>query len=284
MGTTITYFPIRGFEIARGRAFTEAEGERMARVAVLGPTTVSELFGEADPLEETVKIKGINFRIVGVTKAKGDAGFFNPDDQAIVPYTTAMKQLFGRTRGNLDEVDIQAEQGYDQERVITDATALLRRRHRIQPGMPEDFNIRNQAEVIERFTATSNILTFLLASVAITSLVVGGIGIMNIMLVSVTERTREIGIRKAIGARDRDVLQQFLIEAITMSGVGGLVGAAAGIGGAWAIDTFSDLNTCVETFSVVLAFSFSGAVGVFFGFYPAWRAARLNPIEALRYE
>ncbi len=283
-GTSITYLPIRSFEVEKGRCFTETEVERMARVAVLGPTTAQDLFGEASPLGETVKIKGINFRVVGVTKAKGDQGFFNPDDQAIVPYTTAMKQLFGRTRGNLDEVDIQAEQGYDVNRVIADATALLRRRHRIPEGMPDDFNIRNQAEMIESFTAMSRTLTVLLGSIASISLLVGGIGIMNIMLVSVTERTREIGIRKAIGARDRDVLQQFLIEAITMSGVGGLLGVAAGVATARAIGAFTDFNTSIETASVVLALSFSAGVGIFFGFYPAWRAARLNPIEALRYE
>ncbi len=284
MGTALTYLPIRGFEVEKGRSFTETEVDRMARVAILGPTTASDLFGDASPLGETVKIKGVNFRIVGVTKAKGDQGFFNPDDQAIIPYTTAMKQLFGRTRNNLDEVDIQADPGYDVNRVIEDATALIRRRHRTPAGMPEDFNIRNQAEMIESFTAMSRTLTVLLGSIAGISLLVGGIGIMNIMLVSVTERTREIGIRKAIGARDRDVLQQFLIEAITMSGVGGLVGAAVGVGFARIIGAFTDFNTLVEPFSVVLSLSFSAAVGIFFGFYPAWRAAMLNPIEALRYE
>jgi len=283
-GTSTTYFPIRGFEVERGRCFTETEVDRQARVTILGPNTVEDLFGGADPLGETVKIKGINFRVIGVTKAKGDQGFFNPDDQAIIPYTTAMKQIFGRTRANLDEVDIQAEEGYDLARVIEDATALIRKRHRTPAGMPEDFNIRNQADIIESFTAMSRTLTVLLGSIAGISLLVGGIGIMNIMLVSVTERTREIGIRKAIGARDRDVLKQFLIEAVAMSGVGGLVGAAAGIGIAKVIGSFTDFNTTVETFSVVLALTFSAAVGIFFGFYPAWRAAMLNPIEALRYE
>jgi len=284
IGTSTTYLPIRGFEIERGRAFTEAEVDRQARVAILGPNTVEDLFGQADPLGETVKIKGINFRVIGVTKAKGDAGPFNPDDQAIVPYTTAMKQVFGRTRANVDEVDIKAEEGHDVERVIEAATALLRRRHRIAEGASSDFNIHNQAEMIEAFTAMSRTLTMLLGSIASISLLVGGIGIMNIMLVSVTERTREIGIRKAIGARDRDVLRQFLIEAVVMSGVGGLLGAAAGIGVAKLIGSFTNFNTSVESFSVALALSFSAAVGIFFGYYPAWRAARLNPIEALRYE
>ncbi|MBM4040154.1 MAG: FtsX-like permease family protein [Planctomycetes bacterium] len=283
-GTSTTYFPMRGYEIQRGRTFTETEVERQARVAILGPDTVLALFGDADPLGETVKIKGINFRVIGVTKAKGDQGFFNPDDQATIPYTTAMKQLLGRTRSNLDEVDMQAEEGYDVNRVIEDATALLRRRHRIPAGMPEDFNIRSQAEMIESFVAISRTLTLLLGGIAFVSLIVGGIGIMNIMLVSVSERTREIGIRKAIGARDRDVLKQFLIEAIAMSGVGGLLGAALGIGFAKFMGAFTDFNTIIETFSVVLALSFAGAVGIFFGFYPAWRASRLNPIEALRYE
>ncbi len=284
IGTSTTYFPIRGLEVERGRCFTETEVDRQARVAILGPTTVEDLFGQADPLGETVKVKGINFRVIGVTKAKGDQGFFNPDDQAIVPYTTAMKQVFGRTRANLDEADIQADEGYDLDRLIADATALIRKRHRTPAGMPEDFNIRNQAEMVEAFTAMSRTLTILLGSIAGISLLVGGIGIMNIMLVSVTERTREIGIRKAIGARDRDVLQQFLIEAIAMSAVGGFLGAAAGIAAAHVIGTFTDFNTSVESYSVVLAMTFSAAVGIFFGFYPAWRASRLNPIEALRYE
>jgi len=284
IGTSTTYLSIRGFEVQRGRAFTETEVDRQARVAILGPTTVEDLFGQADPLGETVKIKGINFRVIGVTKAKGDQGFFNPDDQAIIPYSTAMKQVFGRTRANLDEVDIQAEEGDDLNRIIADATAALRKRHRTPAGMPEDFNIRNQAEMVESFTAMSRTLTVLLGSIAGISLLVGGIGIMNIMLVSVTERTREIGIRKAIGARDRDVLQQFLIEAVAMSAVGGLVGVAAGVGAAKVIGSFTDFNTSVESFSVVLALSFAAAVGIFFGYYPAWRAAMLNPIEALRYE
>jgi len=251
-------------------------------VAVLGPTTANDLFGDASPLGETVKIKGINFTVVGVLKAKGDQGWSNPDDQAILPLSTAMKQLLGLTY--LNEIDIQADEGADLTRVQEDATAVIRRRHRTAAGTPEDFNVRNQAEILETASSVSQTFTVLLGGIASISLLVGGIGIMNIMLVTVTERTREIGIRKAIGAKDRDILRQFLVEAILMSGLGGLLGVGAGVGVAGIIARFSQFTTAVEPSSIILALSFSAAVGIFFGYYPAWRAAMLNPIEALRYE
>ena len=281
IGTSATYFGIRGFEVERGRPFTEGEALRMARVAVLGPTTVKDLFGDEDPLGETIKVKSINFLVVGVLKAKGDQGWFNPDDQVIVPYSTAMKQLLGLT--SLHEIDIQADEA-DLSRVQEEATALLRKRHRIRPGAPEDFNIRNQAEMIETASSFSQTFTILLGGIASISLLVGGIGIMNIMLVTVTERTREIGIRKAIGAKDRDILRQFLLEAILLSGVGGLIGTGVGAGAAVLVDRLTEFVTVLEPSSILMALGFSAAVGIFFGYYPAWRAAQLNPIEALRYE
>ncbi|KPL11768.1 hypothetical protein AMJ85_03070 [candidate division BRC1 bacterium SM23_51] len=282
IGGAVTYLPIRNYIVERGRAFTEGEVDRSARVAVLGPATVEELFEDEDPLEKNIKINGTNFKVVGVLKAKGDQGFFNPDDQAIIPYTTAMKQLLGVDY--LREIDMQMARGENQEEVQARAEAVLRKRHRIQPGQEDDFNIRNMAEFAETVVETSKTFTFLLASVAAISLLVGGIGIMNIMLVTVTERTREIGIRKAIGAKNRDILIQFLFEALIMSALGGLLGVAAGVGGAQAIARFSTFPSVVQLSSILLALFFSAGVGIFFGFYPARRAALLDPIDALSYE
>ena len=281
-GTSVTYFPVRNFEIAKGRAFTEYEAERMARVAVLGPTTVENLFGEESAIGKTIKIKGISFRVVGVLEAKGDQGWFNPDDQAIVPYTTAMKQLFGLD--HLREIDIQVTSDDISDEAQEKAAAVLRKRHRIQPGADDDFHIRSQAEILETASQVTRTFTILLGGIAGISLLVGGIGIMNIMLVTVTERTREIGIRKAVGAKSRDVLRQFLIEAVIMSGVGGMIGVAAGVGVARMIGRATQFTTVVETGSILLSLSFAAGVGVFFGYYPARCAARLDPIEALRYE
>jgi len=283
VGTGITYFPIRNFEIEKGRSFTEVECDQMARVAVLGPTTAEALFEKANPLGETVKIKGVNFRVVGVLKSKGDQGWFNPDDQALIPYSTAMKQLLGTT--SLREVDISVAEGADQKEVVAEITQLLRKRHRLAAGAEDDFNIRNQAEMIETVSAFARTFTILLGSIAGISLLVGGIGIMNIMLVTVAERTREIGVRKAIGARDKDILGQFLFESILISGLGGVLGIGLGVLIARIISFFvQNFPTVVEPFSVILALTVSAAVGIFFGFYPALRASWLDPIQALRYE
>ncbi len=282
LGAAVTYLPIRNYQVERGRAFTEGEVDRMARVAVLGPTTVSELFGEAEPLGKKIKINGINFEVVGVLKAKGDRGFFNPDDQAIIPYTTAMKQILGVDY--LREIDTQMAEGADPEQVQAQAEEVLRRQHRIQPGREDDFHIRNMAEMAETAESVTQTFTLLLGSVAAISLLVGGIGIMNIMLVTVTERTREIGIRKAVGAKERDILTQFLLEAIIMSGLGGLLGVCAGIAGAQMIARMSQFGAVVQIPSVLLALFFSAGIGIFFGFYPARRAALLDPIQALQYE
>ena len=282
LGTAITYFDIRAFDVEHGRSFTEAECDRSTRVAVLGPTTARDLFGQGDPIGEEIKIKNINFRVVGVIKAKGDRGWSNPDDQAIIPCSTAMKQVLGLDY--LNEIDIQASDEAELGHVQELASALLRRRHRLQPGAPDDFNVRNQAEIVETASDVTRTFTILLGGIASISLLVGGIGIMNIMLVTVTERTREIGTRKAIGAKDRDILSQFLVEAILMSGLGGLLGLAAGAGVARIIGSMTQFTPVVELPSAMLALSVSAAVGIFFGFYPARRAAMLNPIEALRYE
>ncbi len=281
-GTSITYFDVRNFAIGDGELFTEQDAQRMARVAVIGPTTATNLFGGQDPIGQNIKIRGINFRVVGVLEGKGDQGWFNPDDQVFIPYSTAMKQLLGVNY--LREIDIQAHENVSLDQLATQVTELLRQRHRVQPGMPDDVTIHNQADLLETASNVIRTFTVLLGSVAAISLLVGGIGIMNIMLVTVTERTREIGIRKAIGAKDRDILRQFLVEALIMSAVGGLLGVAVGAGAAQLISGFTDFSTIVQPYSVVLALGFSGAVGVFFGYYPATRAARLDPIDALRYE
>ena len=282
LGTTPTYLPIRDFEIESGRMFTDFDVDHWRRVAVLGPVTASNLFGFSDPVGQVIKINGINFEVLGVLKSKGDQGWFNPDDQVIIPYTVDMHVLMGVTY--LREIDVQCQAGSDLDEVQNDIFALMRQRHKTPVGMPDDIMIQNQSQFIEAFSATATTFTILLGTVGGISLLVGGIGIMNIMLVTVTERTREIGIRKAIGAREFDILSQFLIEAMLMSGVGGLTGMGLGIAAAWVVDKVSPFPSIVRFYSIVLALVFSAAVGVFFGFYPATRAAKLDPIEALRYE
>ncbi len=282
LGTAVTYLPIRDFQVERGESFNDADVDRMARVALIGPVTAENLFGAQDPLDQQIKLNGINFRVIGVLKSKGDQGWFNPDDQVLVPYSTAMKQIFGLEY--LREIDVSAAEGTNLTDLQNRLTELLRKRHRLQPGMPDDVNIRNQADLLDQAEGASRTFTVLLGGIAGISLLVGGIGIMNIMLVTVTERTREIGIRKAIGAKDRDILRQFLLEALIMSGLGGMMGVLMGIGGARLLPMFTEFTTVVQTSSILLSLGFSAGVGVFFGYYPALRASRLDPIEALRYE
>ena len=280
-GTSITYFAIRDVQIDRGRLFTEAEIDRMARVGVIGPTTARETFGDSDPVGAVIKVKGINFTVLGVSKAKGE-GWMSPDDRVIVPYTTAMKILFGLDY--LREIDVQTADEASLAEVQARVAALLRARHRLRPDADDDFRIMNMDEIRQNASEVTNTFKWLLGGIAAISLLVGGIGIMNIMLVTVTERTREIGIRKAIGARERHILVQFLIESVLISGVGGLLGLGIGVGVAALIPKFTPLTTVVDAASALLSIGVAGGVGVFFGFYPAWRAARLDPIEALRYE
>jgi len=282
-GVAVPYLPIRNFEVEKGRLFTDAEEDRQSHVIILGPVTVSNLFPkDEDPIGATVKVNGVNFQVIGVTKAKGDQGWFNPDDSAVIPYTTAMKQVFGLTY--IREIDVQCRNEEDLVPAQDKITALLRQRHRVRPEMPDDVEIRNQADLINTASTVTRTFTILLGAVASISLLVGGIGIMNIMLVTVTERTREIGVRKAIGAKDRDILRQFLFEAIFMSGIGGVIGVAAGVGAAKAIAYATSFTTVLQPQSMLMAMLFSVGVGVFFGYYPARRAAQLNPIDALRYE
>jgi len=282
VGTAVTYFPIRDFEVDKGRMYTEEEVNRMARVVVLGPATVETLFGTEDPLDKMVKINGINFKVVGVQKSKGDQGYFNPDDQVVMPYTTAMKQLLGVDY--LREIDVEVAQGADITTAQNNIVAEIRKIHHLQPQTPDDVNIRNQAEFLQTASSVSQTFTILLGGIASISLLVGGIGIMNIMLVTVTERTREIGIRKAVGARDQDILRQFLFEAFLLSFIGGLIGVFLGVGASHLISATTQFKSIVQLPSIVISLSFALAIGIFFGYYPAHRAAKLDPIEALRYE
>jgi putative ABC transport system permease protein len=287
-GVSPAYLDIRGFEIGHGRNFTDIEVDRLARVAVIGPTTAENLFGKDEPVGETVKIKGVNYRVIGVLKGKGDQGWANPDDQAVIPVSTAMKQLLGVNR--IQEIDVLTREAPEGNAPVVQAIdKLLRERHRIAAGAESDFNVRDQAEIIEMATTFGTTLSILLGSLGGISLLVGGIGIMNIMLVTVAERTREIGLRKAIGARERDILTQFLFEAVLISGCGGALGVLVGVGVAEAIPVLaraagSEFSTLVALDSIALALVVSVGVGVFFGYYPAKRAARLDPVEALRYE
>jgi putative ABC transport system permease protein len=287
-GTAGTYLPIRDYSVEKGRVFSDSEVESQSRVVVLGPVTMTNLFGENEPLDETIKVNGINFKVVGVTKAKGDQGFFSSDDQVFMPYTTAMKQVLGLDR--LGEIDIQVSDGFDLAEVQTSLQKLLRKRHHLQEEVPDDFNVINQADIISKASEATATFTWVLGGIAGISLLAGGIGIMNIMLVTVTERTREIGVRKAIGAKERSILLQFLTEAVIMSGLGGILGVALGMGFARIIEflttnySSTPLVTEVHLASILLSLLFSALVGIVFGSYPAWRAARLDPVDALRYE
>ncbi len=286
IGTTPTYFAIRDFAVVKGRPLYDSDLDASARVCVIGPTTALNLFGPDFAtfcVGESIQVKGVSYRVVGLTGAKGDQGWFNPDDQITLPYTTAMKQVLGVD--HLGEIDLRAASQASLDGIESKATALLRKRHRIAPDAEDDFSVRNQAEMISTATTITTVLSLLLGGIAGISLLVGGIGIMNIMLVTVAERTREIGVRKAIGARERDVLRQFLVESVVMSGLGGCTGLLLGLATATILTAAQDkFALVVRPYSVVLAIGFSFAVGVFFGYYPARRAARLDPIEALRHE
>ena len=282
LGAAPTYFTVRNTPVKTGRAFTDGEVERNARVAVIGADTAKNLFGDENALGETIRLGKVNVEVIGILERKGDQGFFNPDDQAVVPYSLAMKQLLGVK--SLREIDVQIDPKVDQAMVQKAIEDLLRKRHKIRQGAEDDFHVRNVAEMIDTAQSVTDTFTLLLGAVAAISLIVGGIGIMNIMLVTVTERTREIGIRKALGATNEDVLIQFLLEAMIMSLLGGGIGLVSGVGGARAITYFAQFPTVVSSSSAILAISFSAGVGIFFGFYPARSAASLDPIECLRYE
>ena len=285
VGTTANYLEVRKYELAAGRMFSRAEDEGRQRVAVLGPTVI-EALGINSPeaiIGEPVRIRGIQFTVVGVLKSKGQATpFGNPDDQVLVPITTGRFRLFGSDR--LRSVSVLAASEDKIPDAMADIQRVLRREHRLTQSKPDDFMIRSQADFLNTLGETTQVFTYLLSGIAAVSLLVGGIGIMNIMLVSVTERTREIGIRKALGATKANILLQFLIEAVVLCLLGGLIGALVGSGGATAMSAFFQWNTIISPLAIVAAFVFSAVVGVLFGVWPARRAASLDPIVALRYE
>jgi putative ABC transport system permease protein len=281
-GESPDYFSIRNWQFSEGTTFSDQDVRGATKVAVIGQTVVKQLFGADDPLGQILRVKGVPFQIVGVLAAKGMSVMGqDQDDVVIMPYTSAMKRIMGVT--NIRTINVEANTPQDIVPVQNQITTLLRQRHKII-GDNDDFTIHNQQEFTDAATSTSRILTVLVVSIASVSLLVGGIGIMNIMLVSVTERTREIGIRMAVGAHGRDILLQFLIEATSLSTMGGIIGILLGIGAAKLLSFFANWPTLVSPVSVVLSFMFSACVGIFFGFYPARKAAALDPIEALRYE
>ncbi len=283
LGESEDYFTIRQWPFEKGDSFTPQDVRAAAKVAVIGKTVEKLLFGEEDAIGQIIRVKGLPFTVVGVLAPKGMSLMGqDQDDVVIVPYTSAMKRLTGAT--TLRTINVQIDNMDNLEAAQSQITALLRQRHSIRPGAEDDFTVRNQQEIAEAASSTSRVLTILVGAIASVSLVVGGIGIMNIMLVSVTERTREIGIRMAVGAHGSDILMQFLIESVTLSCMGGLIGIALGIGCAKVISAVYGWPTLISLSSILTAFLFSAAVGVFFGFYPARKAAALDPIEALRYE
>jgi putative ABC transport system permease protein len=280
MGEDISYLDIRIWTIAEGSMFSEADVRSAAKVCVIGRTVADQLFPDGDPMGQTLRIRNIPFKVVGVLAVKGFNYFGqDQDDIVIIPYTSHLKRI--ARRPNLNSIVVQAQSPEQMARIQQDITDLLQQRRN---GRDPDFTVRNQQELAEAATKTSATMRVLLDAIAGVSLIVGGIGIMNIMLVSVTERTREIGIRLAVGAHGRDVLTQFLIEAIILSSMGGTIGVILGVGSSQLISRINGWPVLVSTTAIVGAVAFSAAIGVFFGFYPARKAAQLDPIDALRYE
>ena len=283
LGTEPSYFQVRSWSFASGGPFDASDLEKEANVAVIGETVRRKLFGVVNPLGQVIRIKNLPFRIIGVLAAKGSSGFGqDQDDIILVPLTTEQRKIVGITW--LNWIFVNASSPDTSESVKTDITKLMRDRHKIQPGSEDDFQVQSMAEFANTLKQITSILTLLLGAVASVALLVGGIGIMNIMLVSVTERTREIGIRIAIGATEADVQLQFLIEAVMLSLIGGVVGITVGELVSWVVDLTISWAFTVSVPAVTLAVMFSAAIGIGFGYYPARRASRLNPIEALRYE
>lgn len=284
-GTTGKYLGIKAYEILIGRNFTAEDIKNSTKVAIIGSTVSSELFGDVNPVGKTLRIGGVPFRVIAVLKTKGSTGPFDNDDLIFIPITTAQKKVFGvYFPGTVNMIVVKSQTPELMEYTEEDINEILTKRHNIGINQEKDFEIRNSAEFQERLKSTVKTFSILLGSIASVSLLVGGIGIMNIMLVSVTERTREIGIRMAIGARSSDIRKQFLIEALLLAIIGGLIGVVAGVLTSFLVTKFSDLTAEITPFSIILSLSFSAIVGVLFGFYPAYKASLLNPIDALRYE
>jgi putative ABC transport system permease protein len=282
-GVGEAYPLISNHPVQEGRFFTKSEVKGLKRVALLGTTTAKDLFDLQSPVNKPIRIKGITFTVIGVLKEKGASGFRgNPDDSVYVPVTTAMRRLFGME--NVRNITCQVRSESMMEAAQTELDSILRKRHKLAQSGDPDWIVWNQADAIEQQNQQQDTFSSLITMLAIVSLLVGGIGIMNIMLVSVTERTREIGVRKAIGAKRSNILTQFMLEALVLSLVGGMLGVIFGLVGSRLVGEIQEWTVKVAPESVILAFSFSAVVGVFFGFYPALKASKLNPIEALRYE
>jgi putative ABC transport system permease protein len=287
-GTTNDYLVARDWPLASGRAFEAGEISGSGKVALIGQTTAEKLFGDTDPIDQVIRVRKVPLTIVGVLERKGQNALGqDQDDIVLMPISTARARVLGQQQGRqrrIHTISVKVADGVDMKGVEERMRDLLRQRQKVQPGADDPFTIRNLTELLQAQEAASRILTLLLAAVASVSLLVGGIGIMNIMLVSVTERTREIGLRMAVGARGRDILKQFLVEAVTLSMIGGAAGILFGVGASFAVGNFANWNIDITPQSITLAAGFAAAVGVFFGFYPARKASKLLPIDALRYE
>ena len=287
-GVTPEYFVARDWPVASGKALSQEDVDGATKVALLGETVAINLFGDSEPVGDVIRIKNVPFTVIGVLDRKGQSTYGqDQDDTILIPLSTAKKKVIGVSQANarsVGSISVKVREAHMMHAAEEEIRGLLRQRHRLQTYQDDDFWIRNLSEVLESQEAASRVLTMLLAAIASVSLVVGGIGIMNIMLVSVTERTREIGLRMAVGARGKDILMQFLVEAVTLSLIGGAIGIAFGLVGTYAIAYFAGWRTLIDPTAIVVAFGFAAAVGIFFGFYPARKAAGLDPIEALRYE
>jgi len=282
-GVTPAYFSVRKVDIEKGVAISQRDVETMAKVAVLGPQVVADLFGEgANPIGEKIRINKIAFKVIGVTESKGGGGFFSQDDRIFIPLTTAQKIVFGIDY--LTTISIEVSSKKEIRKAQDQIGYFLLERHRLSDSTAADFQIMSQEDILSTATQVTQTFTYLLAGIAAISLLVGGIGIMNIMLVTVTERTREIGLRKALGATKRIITTQFLMEAVIITFFGGILGILLGVGIFWVLAKAMDLPFIIALSAILLAFSVSAAVGVLFGWYPAQKAAKLEPIEALRYE
>ncbi len=284
-GTTLDYLAARDWSVARGRAFTESDMRSAAKVCLLGETVRTTLFGRSDPVGQTIRIGKLPCQVIGLLAPKGQGSFGQDyDDTVIMPITSVRARLRGSTGREVDQIMVSVRTPMQVRRAQAQVTALVRQRHRLQESEENDFSVRNLQEMMETFERTRSTLSTLLLSIACIALLVGGIGVMNIMLVSVTERTREIGIRLAVGATSGDILAQFLVEAVTLSAIGGFAGLALGVGAGVALGKAMDWNVSFQPIAAVIALGTSSGIGVVFGFFPARRAASLDPITALRHE
>ena len=281
-GTGEKYLQLSNFTIERGRYFNQEEVRSVRKVAVIGSTVVKNLFGDINAIGKEIKVDGNNYLVIGSTEQKGALSWFDPDDQIFIPVTTAQKRLFGIHY--IQSIDVQARQMEDLEVIKKDIDSLLRIRHGIHADEDSDFHVQNSSQWLNSWGDAAKTFTYLLGGIAAISLLVGGIGIMNIMLVSITERTKEIGIRIAVGAKKSEIMEQFLIESVLISFIGGGLGILLGIIISRTVSKIGGWDTIISTQSIMLAFGFSVGIGIFFGFYPARKAANLNPIDALRYE